>query len=99
MKPASDSSDAVPERRHLRGVRLFVAPHLGAFGTIYAVAPLVGGGFAGSSMPPITTASTDHVPASLPVRAEAAPTARPAAPATLPEWARRSETAALWGQR
>ena len=98
MKPADGSSDAVPEGKHRRGVRLFVALHLGAVGTIYAIALVVGGGFAGSPLPPITTAmaSPDHVPATLPERAETLPTVRSAAPVPVPDWTRRTEIAAPW---
>jgi hypothetical protein len=101
VKPAAKSSDAVPERRHRRGVRLFVALHLGAVGTIYAIALVVGGGFAGTPMPPITTAmaSPDHVPATLPEGAETLTTDRSVAPVPVPDWTQRTEIAAPWEQR
>lgn len=100
MKPAAESSDAVPERRHRRSVRLFVALHLGAVGTIYAIALLVGGGFAGSPMPPImmAMASPDHAPATLSEPAETQSTDRSVAPVPVPDWTRRAEIAAPWEQ-
>jgi hypothetical protein len=74
--------------------------HLGAVGTIYAAAVLVGGGFAGTPIPPLTAAMV-NLPVAFAVRApaESAPTARTAAPGPLPEWTRRAEIPAPWQSR
>lgn len=100
MKPEADSPDAVPERRHRRGVRLFVALHLGAVGAIYAVAVVVGGGFSGPPMPLLTAAMAAPQPnPASPAPFVAVPGAQTAVPAPLPEWTRRAEVAAPWEPR
>lgn len=100
MKPGTEATGATSTGRQRRSVRLFVALHLGAVGAIYAIALLVGGGFAGPPMPSPTVAMAN--PPALP--AAAVPTAAlrsaPAtAPAPLPEWTRRPEIAAPWESR
>jgi hypothetical protein len=84
-----------------RRVRFLVALHLGAVGTIYAVAVAVGGGLAGPPMPPLTVAmarpqaapATQHPSVAASV---AAPVAVPVAPSPTPEWTRRPEIVARW---
>lgn len=101
MKHDTEAPEVTPASRHRRGVRLFIALHLIAVGAIYAIALVVGGGFAGPPMPPITTAmaSPVHAPTVPPAPFETMPTERPVAPATLPEWTRRTEIAAPWESR
>lgn len=100
MKPGSDASGRAGAGRHRRGVRLFVALHLVAVGTIYAVAVSVGGGFAGPPMPPATVAlaSTPAAPAT-PATAGPLSAAQPVAPAPLPDWTRRAEIPPPWDSR
>jgi hypothetical protein len=81
-----------------------VALHLGAVGTIYVVALVLGDGFAGPTMPPPTVAmASPQAALSAPgptATSPAAPTFAPtAAPAPLPEWTRRAEVAAPWEPR
>ena len=97
MKPASEQPDGIPVGSQRRRVRFFVALHLGAVGTIYAVAVVVGGGFAGPPMPPLTVAMArpQAAPATQPPSV-AAPVAVPVAPSPTPEWTRRPEIAAPW---
>lgn len=100
MKPDAESSDAAPAGRHRRRVRRFVALHLGAVCVLYAVAVVVGGGFAGPPMPPLTVAMANpqSIPAS-PAPIVAVPGAAMVAPAPLPQWMTRAEIAAPWEAR
>ena len=83
-----------------RRVRFLVALHLGAVGTIYAVAVAVGGGLAGPPMPPLTVAmARPEVAPTTQHPSVAAPVAVPAIPAALPDWTSRSEIAAPWESR
>lgn len=97
MKPEADASGTAQAGRHRRGVRIFVALHLAAVGTLYAAAVTVGGGFAGPPMPPIAhaRASPPALPAA-PALAPAAPERHAATPAFPPDWTRRAEIAAPW---
>ena len=100
MRPDAESPDAVPERRHRRGVRLFVALHLGAVGAIYAVALVVGGGFTGPPMPPLPLAVAKPQPiAASPAPMVAVTGAQTAVPTPLPAWTGRAEIAAPWEPR
>ena len=100
MKPDTEAPDALVAVRPRRGVRLFIALHVGAVGTIYAIALIVGGGFAGPPMPPLTVVMaqppTTPAPLAPAVAAQRAPTFEPA---PLPEWARRVEITAPWESR
>ena len=97
MKPDTEAPGAVPARQPRRGVRLFVALHLVAIGTIYAVAWVVGGGFAGPPMP-VPTAAMPNLPAIPPAPVPTAPRqqTQTVAQVPLPEWTRRAEVAAPW---
>ena len=100
MKPASEQPDGIAAGSERRRVRLFVALHLGAMGTIYAVAVVLGEGLAGPPMPPLTVAMAR--PQAAPATQHpsvAAPVAVPAVPAPLPDWTSRSEIAAPWETR
>jgi hypothetical protein len=100
VKPASEQPDGIPVGSQRRRVRFFVALHLGAVGTIYAVAVVVGGGFAGPPMPPLTVAmARPEVAPTTQHPSVAAPVAVPAIPAALPDWTSRSEIAAPWESR
>ena len=97
MKPASEQPDGIPVGSQRRRVRFFVVLHLGAVGTIYAVAMVVGGGFAGPLMPPLTVAmARPEVAPATQHPSVAAPAAVPVAPSPTPEWTRRPEIAAPW---
>ena len=102
MKPAAETSDARPDGRHHRRVRLFVALHLGAVGAIYAIAVVAGGGFTGPPMPPLTVAiammDPQPVPASVSARVTT-PSAQTVQLTPVPEWTRRPEIAAPWESR
>jgi len=77
-----------------------VALHLGAVVAIYEVAVVVGGGFAGPPMPPLTVAmASPQAALATPVPIATAPTAPTGSPAPLPEWTRRAEVAAPWEPR
>ncbi len=101
MKPDTESEDAVSAGRHRRGVRLFVALHLGAFATIYALAVALGGGWAGPPMPPLAAASASPAAAAAPHRPrpgrETPASTQPTA--DLPAWAQRAEVSAPWESR
>jgi hypothetical protein len=80
-----------------------VALHLGAVGLIYAVALVMGGGFAGPTMPvtgPLARASVKPPSsAAAPSQAVLHPAANPTVPMVLPEWTRRTEIAPPWESR
>ena len=97
MKPDIDEPGGNPAGSHRTRVRLFVALHLVAVGTIYAVALAVGGGLAGPPMPPlvVATAKPQSAPEAQPLHG-AVPVAMPVAPSPTPEWTRRPEIAAPW---
>lgn len=100
MRPDTETSEAARAGRQRRGVRLLVALHLGAVGALYAVAVVVGGGFAGPPMPLLTVAMGSPQPAlATPVPITTAPAAPTGTPAPLPEWTRRAEVAAPWEPR
>jgi hypothetical protein len=85
---------------HRRRVRLFVALHLGAVGTIYAVAMAVGGGLAGPPVPPVAVAMAKPQPApEAQSPLGAVPVVLPVEPSPTPEWTRRPEIAAPWETR
>jgi hypothetical protein len=77
-----------------------VALHLGAVGTIYVVALVLGGGFAGPTKPllTVTMAKPQPIPA-MPVPRVAEAETPMVAPAPLPEWTKRPEIAAPWEPR
>ena len=100
MKPDTDTPDTARAGRHRRGVRLFVALHLGAVGAIYAVAVVVGGGFSGPPMPPLTVAmASPQAALATPVPIATTTVAPTVAPAPLQEGMRRVEVAAPWESR
>lgn len=104
MKPGDEATPAVPDRTQRRRVRLFVALHLGAVGLLLAVALVVGGGFAGPTMPPVTSTvalASVKLPTSV-----AAPTlvaterdANPSVLTVLPDWTRSAEIPPPWESR
>ena len=97
MKPDIEGPGGMPPGSRRRRVRLFVALHLGAVGTIYAVALVVGGGLSGPPMPSLAVAMAKAQPApeaQLPL--VTVPVELPVAPAPLPEWTRSPEIAAPW---
>jgi hypothetical protein len=93
-----------PERAQRRRVRLFVALHLGAVGLIYAVALVLGGGFAGPTMPPVASTLAQ---ASIKLPVGVAPegsavmerSANPPVPTELPDWTQRADIPPPWGSR
>lgn len=100
MTPDVEDPRATPGGTQRRRVRVFVVLHLGAVGTIYAVALVAGGGFAGPPMPPLTVAMATLAPvpaAQAPV--EVVPTSGPDALAPMPEWTRRDEISSPWASR
>lgn len=104
MRPAVESA---PSRSHRRGLRLFVALHLGAVGAIYAVALAIGGGRAGPPMPPLAAAVAVAATRAPAPASQVEPTAhlvdptpsRTEGPSTLPAWTQRAEVAAPWEAR
>lgn len=77
-----------------------MALHVGAVGAIYAVALVVGGGFAGPAMPPLTVAMDHPQPARATLAPRGMVSAAPlAAPAPEPDWTRRPQIAAPWESR
>ena len=97
MKPDIEETGAVSLGSQRRRVRFFVALHLGAVGTIYAVAMVVGGGLAGPPMPPLTVAmARPQVAPATQHPSVAAPVAVPVEPSPTPEWTRRPEIVAPW---
>ena len=100
MRPDTEAPEAARAGRHRRGVRLFVALHLGAVGAIYAVAVVVGGGFTGPPMPPLTVAMAKSQPIpAMPYPRIPVAAAPMVGPAPRPEWTRRPEIAAPWESR
>ncbi len=104
MKPGDEATPAVPDRARRRRVRLFVALHLGVAGLIYAVALVIGGGFAGPTMPLVTHALTPESAKQLtnsaaPSRAVTEPVAAPSTYTGLPVWTQRAEIPAPWESR
>lgn len=92
MKPDATAPSTALEGPQRRRVRLFVALHLGAVGTIYALALIVGGGFGGLPMPPLTGAPASAAgPSPAPEHAVQHPPVVTSAATALPEWARRTE--------
>lgn len=79
-------------------MRLFVALHLVAVGTILALSVAIGGGFEGPPMPPVLMAAAT-LPVSAPLPAPPAPVADPSPALVRPEWTRRAEIAAPWESR
>ncbi len=100
MKPDIEEPGGIPVGSHRPRVRLFVALHLAAVGTIYAVALVVGGGLAGPPMPPLAVAMAKAHPApEVQSPLVVMPAALPVAPSPTPEWTRRPEIAAPWETR
>lgn len=106
MKPDERVPSRAASGQQRRGVRLFVALHLGAVGTIYAIALAVGGGFSGPPMPPIPTMPPIRVAPATPLAVPpaltlggAVPSPRTNAPARAPEWTQRAEVSAPWELR
>ena len=100
MKPEAVVPSDAPGGDQRRRVRLFVALHLGAVGAIYALALIVGGGYQGPPMPPLTVASAsapDAMPE--PKQRVPAPPANTMETAPLPAWAQRVETTRPWESR
>ena len=80
-----------------RRVRCFVAAHLAAVSTLYALAQAIGGGWADHLPPDLRVAAASAVPAVPAVPAVAAAAA--AQGAELPDWAQRPELNAPWESR
>ncbi len=100
MKPEAVAPSDAPEGDQRRRVRLFVALHLGAVGAIYALALLVGGGYQGPPMPPLTVARASAPDAMTePKQRVPAPPANTMEAAQLPAWAQRVEIARPWESR
>jgi hypothetical protein len=100
VKPDIEEPGGIPVGSHRPRVRLFVALHLAAVGTIYAVALVVGGGLAGPPMPPLAVAMAKAQPApEVQSPLVVMPAALPVAPSPTPEWTRRPEIAAPWETR
>lgn len=97
MKPDATAPSTAPEGHQRRRVRLFVALHLGAVGVIYALALIVGGGFVGPPMPPLTGAPATAPASSLvPVQLAPSPPVVTREATALPEWAQRTEITRPW---
>lgn len=77
-----------------RRVRCFVAAHLAAVSTLYALAQAIGGGWVDHLPPDLRVAAAPAVPAVPAVAAAAA-----AQGAELPDWAQRPELNAPWESR
>ena len=100
MKPEAPAPSNAPEGDQRRRVRLFVALQLGAVGATYALALIVGGGFEGPPMPPLTVASATAPDATLePKQRVPAPPANTMEVAPLPAWAQRVEIIRPWESR
>lgn len=100
MKPEAPAPSNTPEGDQRRRVRLFVVLHLGAVGAIYALALIVGGGWEGPPMPPLTVATVTAPAATLePRQPVPAPPPVTLDPAPLPEWAQRVEITRPWESR
>ncbi len=104
MKPDAEAAPAASDRAQRRRVRLFVALHLGAVGIIYAVALVLGGGFAGPPVPPVAS-TLAHASVKLPTSAATPspavtdPAANPSVLTVLPDWTRRAEIPPPWEPR
>jgi hypothetical protein len=99
VKPEIEERGATRGGAHRRHVRLFVALHLGAVGTTYAVALVVGGGVSDPPMPPLTMAMAKPQAAPSVPPHVAMPMAVPVTPSPTPEWTRRPEIATPWESR
>lgn len=100
MRPDSQAASAAAAGGQRRRVRIFVALHLGAVGAIYAAALIVGGGFAGPPMAPLTAASAStHRDAPRPTSHAQPVAATPSDAAAWPAWMTRADVAAPWAPR
>lgn len=100
MKPEVTATSAAPEGSQRRRVRLFVAVHLGALGEIYALALIVGGGFEGPPMPPLSEApATAYASRLVPDKSAPIPPVVAWEPTALPAWEQRAEITRPWESR
>jgi hypothetical protein len=100
VKPGAESSNAVPAGGYRRGVRLFVALHLSALGTIYAVAVIAGGGLAGSPIPSLAAATASPAASvSVMPRLDRNAQPDPLPPTDLSAWTQRTEISSPWEPR